>query len=90
MNRQMNRTGMILGGLTVGAGLIYFLDPKRGGQRRAMVRDQVIRGFRQSRDFIGKVTHHDLLKHHGDPVPGNGVDHDALTRMNSAIEEVRQ
>jgi len=32
--------GMFLGGMGVGLGLMYLLDPDRGGKRRAMLRDR--------------------------------------------------
>jgi hypothetical protein len=36
----MNQTLRLLGGLGLGAGLMYFLDPQQGGRRRALVRNR--------------------------------------------------
>ncbi|MGH8177199.1 MAG: BON domain-containing protein, partial [Steroidobacter sp.] len=59
---ESNRTGGSAGYLGVGvaaamaaAGAAFFLDPRSGGRRRALLRDQVNRGASQSREFVGKV-----------------------------------
>ena len=39
----MNKTALLIGGLGLGAGLIYILDPERGERRRAMARAQIER-----------------------------------------------
>jgi hypothetical protein len=52
-----------LSGLALGAGLLWFLDPRRGGQRRAIVRDKmkhVVHELEQaarvgSHDFVHRV-----------------------------------
>ena len=49
----------LLGGFAVGAGLMYMLDPQRGGRRRAMLRDQLVRGGHVALDF-GDKTARDL------------------------------
>ena len=36
----------LLSGVAIGAGLAFILDPARGGRRRALVRDKVVRGTR--------------------------------------------
>jgi len=36
----MEQTLRLLGGIGLGAGLMYFLDPQQGRRRRALVRDQ--------------------------------------------------
>ena len=38
----------LLAGAGLGAGLMFFLDPDRGGRRRALVRDKVLRGGRMA------------------------------------------
>lgn len=38
----MNRTIGILGGLGLGAGLMYLCDPEQGRRRRALLRDQLM------------------------------------------------
>ena len=54
----------LLTGIGLGSGLMFFLDPDRGKQRRAMVRDRAKRTSRQ----LGRVaksvdrTAHDLAK----------------------------
>ena len=44
----MNKTALLIGGLGLGAGLIYMLDPERGERRRAMARAQLERYRRQT------------------------------------------
>jgi len=39
----MNRTTALLAGAGLGAGLMFFLDPKRGRQRQARIRDKMTR-----------------------------------------------
>jgi uncharacterized membrane protein len=52
MNKQMS----ILGGLGLGAGLMYILDPERGKRRRALVRDRFASDVSQLRHGMGKVN----------------------------------
>jgi|SRR5579884_240693 len=46
----MSRTIALLAGAGLGAGMMYFLDPKRGRQRRAQVREKMIRMSHQIQD----------------------------------------
>jgi hypothetical protein len=39
----MRQSEIVLFGMALGAGLMYLLDPDRGGRRRALLRDQLIR-----------------------------------------------
>lgn len=51
----MNRTIALTTGAGLGAGLMFFLDPKRGRQRRAMIRDKMIglsHQFQDARDTV--------------------------------------
>jgi hypothetical protein len=52
----MNKTTLLIGGLGLGAGLIYMLDPERGERRRAMARTQLERYRRQTDDFWDHTT----------------------------------
>src|SRR5215468_12348343 len=54
--KGMNKTALLIGGLGLGAGLIYMLDPERGGRRRAMARAQLERYRRQTDDFWDHTT----------------------------------
>ena len=47
----MNKTALLIGGLGLGAGLIYILDPERGERRRAMAQAQLGRYRRQTDDL---------------------------------------
>lgn len=44
---------MLLGGLGLGAALMYVLDPERGKRRRALVRDKAVRTTRKAGDLLG-------------------------------------
>jgi osmotically-inducible protein OsmY len=47
------RTGaMLLGGLGLGAALMYVLDPQRGKRRRALVRDKAVRVAHKASDTL--------------------------------------
>jgi hypothetical protein len=48
-----------LGGLMLGAGLIWFLDSRRGAQRRAIVRDKVVHTAHELEE-AARVGSHDL------------------------------
>lgn len=51
----MNRTRIgFLGGLGLGAALMYGLDPASGGRRRAMLRDRLRRLTRRQRDALAR------------------------------------
>jgi hypothetical protein len=47
----MKREMFLLGGIGVGAGLMYWLDPDRGRQRRARTRSQLL----STRHFVGDL-----------------------------------
>ncbi len=50
------RQGLLtLGGVGIGAGLMYILDPDRGRRRRALVRDKIARGVNETGRAIGSV-----------------------------------
>ncbi|MDQ5858859.1 MAG: BON domain-containing protein [Acidobacteriota bacterium] len=44
---------MLLGGLGLGAALMYVLDPERGKRRRALVRDKAVRVTKKTGDSFG-------------------------------------
>ena len=50
------KTLWLLGGLGLGAGLMYMLDPEQGEQRRDMVRGQLAAYGRQTGDFLDDTT----------------------------------
>ena len=49
----MNTGLAILGGLALGAGLMYYLDPDRGRRRMALVRDKATHLTHVTRDAVG-------------------------------------
>lgn len=55
----MNRLTTMIAGLGLGAGLMYFYDPRRGRRRRALVRDQV-NSFMNRTDDALEVAVEDL------------------------------
>ncbi|HET6342246.1 MAG TPA: BON domain-containing protein, partial [Gemmatimonadota bacterium] len=52
----MTSKASVLGGLGLGAGLMYLLDPDRGRRRRALVRDQLSSRIGNSEAFLGKTV----------------------------------
>lgn len=61
-NVKMNRTSwLLLGGATLGAGLMYILDPEGGRRRRALARDKAVHLSKTSGQALGK-TSRDLLE----------------------------
>src|SRR5919204_6970285 len=46
MGHKGDTTLGLISGAAIGAGLMYLADPNRGNRRRAVVRDQVVHGFR--------------------------------------------
>ncbi|HKP38949.1 MAG TPA: BON domain-containing protein [Pyrinomonadaceae bacterium] len=52
----MNKGAALVGGVGLGAALMYFLDPDRGKRRRAMVRDKVEATGNKVGDFAEKMS----------------------------------
>jgi osmotically-inducible protein OsmY len=54
----MQRNSMLtwLGAAALGAGAMYFLDPRSGGRRRALVRDQGVHAQRRMREMADKTA----------------------------------
>ncbi|HJZ67248.1 MAG TPA: BON domain-containing protein [Blastocatellia bacterium] len=55
----MNKALVMIGGIGLGAGLMYALDPDRGKRRRAMLRDKVDRAINKIEDAI-QTTSRDI------------------------------
>lgn len=63
LKRRLERDLFFLGGIAIGARLMYMLDPDRGHRRRAMARDRAVWAFhkvqntldRSLRDFANRV-----------------------------------
>ena len=50
---KKGRAAALLGGIGIGATLMYLLDPGRGGRRRALIRDKAIRFGRVTGQRLG-------------------------------------
>ena len=88
MNRSMNKTLALLGGIGAGAAAMYFLDPDRGARRRALVRDKAV-GLKNdaSQAITGKAK--DLRNR------AQGLAHEAKgllshSRENGALNQERE
>lgn len=46
----------LLGGVGLGAGLMYLLDPVGGGRRRALARDKAVHGYKVGSQFLRKAS----------------------------------
>ena len=75
----MNRGLTLLGGIGIGAALMYVLDPDRGRRRRALTRDKLTRTAHKLGDGLGKASR-DLRNRAQGLV--------AETRLRFAAEEV--
>ena len=53
---MLQSRGALLTGLGIGAGLMYFLDPERGGRRREVARDRMAHAASRSRDALRAAT----------------------------------
>lgn len=47
---------LFLGGVALGAGVMYMLDPDRGKRRRALVRDQMVSASNRTGVYAGKLS----------------------------------
>jgi hypothetical protein len=54
MNKRDQLT--LLGGLGLGAGLMYLLDPQGGGRRRALARDKAVHGVKVGSQALRKTS----------------------------------
>ena len=52
----MNKGVALIGGVGLGATLMYMFDPDRGKRRRALVQDKVIAAGHKAEDLTGKMT----------------------------------
>src|SRR5947208_389603 len=48
----MDRTLNLFAGIGLGAGLMYFLDPRLGRRRRALLGDKITRAFHEAGDAL--------------------------------------
>src|SRR5687768_16594274 len=55
VTRFQSATGIAIGAALTGAGLMFLLDPRSGRRRRALLMDQVDRGWKDGREFAKKV-----------------------------------
>src|SRR5438105_6119672 len=53
---NLDTTLTLIGGVGLGMGMMYLLDPDRGNRRRAMIRDTAARTVHQTGDAIGTTS----------------------------------
>jgi hypothetical protein len=76
----MNRILAILGGLGLGAGLMYLYDPKDGQRRRALLRDKAVGLSHEARTAFDKKKE-DLSNR------AQGVMHNAKLAISSGKQD---
>jgi osmotically-inducible protein OsmY len=52
----MNKGVALVGGVGLGAALMYIFDPDRGGRRRALIRDKAVAAGNKANDVAGKIS----------------------------------
>lgn len=52
----MNNKAALVGGIGLGAALMYFFDPDRGRRRRALIRDKCEAAANKTGDYAGKIS----------------------------------
>jgi len=52
----MERQGKLIGGIILGAGAMYLLDPDRGTRRRSLLRDQIVHAGTKVGDGLGATA----------------------------------
>ena len=77
---RRNSTLSFLAGATIGAGLMFLLDPDRGNRRRALARDQILSAGRHAGEDIGAKARH--LRNRA-----RGLVAGARTRMRPELED---
>ncbi|HEY5838488.1 MAG TPA: YtxH domain-containing protein [Pyrinomonadaceae bacterium] len=53
----MNKKIALIGGLGLGAALMYLFDPDRGGRRRAVIREKAEGAANQAGEYAEKLSH---------------------------------
>ena len=86
------RGAYLLGGMGLGASLMYCLDPDRGRRRRAMVRDELVRAVHEAGDALDKGLRDwnqrvsgSLIEAASRFVPGSVSDEVLTPRIRSAL-----
>lgn len=88
----MNKTLLLIGGLGLGAGLMYALDPERGQQRRAQARAQLQTYRHRTNDLLDQATHAIGRQTHGMQQAAHTIGHQTrglLARARPALRSQR-
>jgi hypothetical protein len=78
---KMRNAMTVLGGLALGAGLMYMLDPERGRRRRALLRDKLVSACNRSARATGAKARHLSNR-------AKGLMHETRSAFTSAAEAV--
>jgi len=78
-----NQNWMLLSGVALGASAMYLLDPRTGGRRRALIRDQVVRASHKTGDALDALGRDAANR-------ARGLAAETRNRMRSATPDARK
>jgi osmotically-inducible protein OsmY len=85
----MNKGAALVGGVGIGAALMYFLDPDRGKRRRALVRDKVEATGNKVGSYAEKVSRDIRDRAYGVVEEAKSLLHHEEVTDDTLVEQVR-
>lgn len=89
IRRRSPRLGPVLGALAAGLGLMYFLDPRSGGRRRALVRDKAVRSEHVARQALVHAMRDAENRGHGLRARAEGLFRGGVVDDDVLVQRVR-